>query len=417
LDIAKQVQEQARQAQEASRVLARTEVGPRNLAILRMAQLIRENISEVAEANQEDLKEAQENGINQHLLNRLVFDRPKIEARADALETIAALPDPLGEADYLKRRPSGLEVKRVRTPLGVVAIVFEARPHVVANVGAVCLKAGNAAIMRGGSEALRSITALGKLWRQALQERGLPEKALQVIATTDRDAVNTLITQEEHIDVLIPRGGKGLIQLIKEKASIPIIKHFEGICHVYLDQAAREEMAVQVTHNSKMFMPEVCNAAETLLVHEQAARRLLPPVAAALMQEGVTLKGCPKAREIIAGMEEALEEDWRTEYLDLILSVKVVSSLEEAIAHINHYGSQHTDVIVSSDYEAIKQFTREVDSGVVLANASTMFNDGEELGMGAEVGISTDKLQARGPVGIKELTSYKYIVEGQGHIM
>ncbi len=417
MDIAKQVQEQARQAQEASRVLARTEVGPRNLAILRMAQLIRENISEVAEANQEDLKEAQENGINQHLLNRLVFDRPKIEARADALETIAALPDPLGEADYLKRRPSGLEVKRVRTPLGVVAIVFEARPHVVANVGAVCLKAGNAAIMRGGSEALRSITALGKLWRQALQERGLPEKALQVIATTDRDAVNTLITQEEHIDVLIPRGGKGLIQLIKEKASIPIIKHFEGICHVYLDQAAREEMAVQVTHNSKMFMPEVCNAAETLLVHEQAARRLLPPVAAALMQEGVTLKGCPKAREIIAGMEEALEEDWRTEYLDLILSVKVVSSLEEAIAHINHYGSQHTDVIVSSDYEAIKQFTREVDSGVVLANASTMFNDGEELGMGAEVGISTDKLQARGPVGIKELTSYKYIVEGQGHIM
>ncbi len=417
MDIAKQVQEQARQAQEASRVLARTEVGPRNLAILRMAQLIRENISEVAEANQEDLKEAQENGINQHLLNRLVFDRPKIEARADALETIAALPDPLGEADYLKRRPSGLEVKRVRTPLGVVAIVFEARPHVVANVGAVCLKAGNAAIMRGGSEALRSITALGKLWRQALQERGLPEKALQVIATTDRDAVNALITQEEHIDVLIPRGGKGLIQLIKEKASIPIIKHFEGICHVYLDQAAREEIAVQVTHNSKMFMPEVCNAAETLLVHEQAARRLLPPVAAALMQEGVTLKGCPKAREIIAGMEEALEEDWRTEYLDLILSVKVVSSLEEAIAHINHYGSQHTDVIVSSDYEAIKQFTREVDSGVVLANASTMFNDGEELGMGAEVGISTDKLQARGPVGIKELTSYKYIVEGQGHIM
>ncbi len=417
MDVAKQVQEQARQAREASRILAKTEVGPRNLAILRMAQLIRENISEVAEANQADLKEAQESGLNQHLLNRLVFDRPKIEARADALEAIAALPDPLGEADYLKRRPSGLEVKRVRTPLGVVAIVFEARPHVVANVGAVCLKAGNAAIMRGGSEALRSITALGKLWQQALQERGLPEKALQVIATADRDAVNTLITQEEHIDVLIPRGGKGLIQLIKEKASIPIIKHEQGICHVYLDQAAREEMAVQVTHNSKMLMPEVCNAAETLLVHEQAGRRLLPPVAASLMQEGVTLKGCPKAREIIAGMEEALEEDWRTEYLDLILSVKVVSSLEEAIAHINHYGSHHTDVIVSSDYESIKQFTREVDSGVVLANASTMFNDGGELGMGAEVGISTDKLQARGPVGIRELTSYKYIVEGQGHIM
>ncbi len=417
MDIAKQVQEQAKKAKEASRVLAKLEVGQRNQALLRMAELIRENVSEVAQANQEDLKEAQEKGLNQHLLNRLVFDRPKIESRADALESIAALSDPLGDADYLKRRPSGLEVKKVRTPLGVVAMVFEARPHVVANVGGVCLKAGNASIMRGGSEALRSITALGRLWKQSLQESGLPEETVQVIATADRDAVNTLIKLEEYIDVLIPRGGKGLIQLIKDRASIPIIKHFEGICHVYLDKDAKEQAAIDVTHNSKLLMPEVCNAAETLLVHEQAARRLLPAVAEALFKEGVTLKGCSKSREIVAGMEEATEEDWITEYLDLILSVKVVASLAEAIEHINHYGSHHTDVIVSSDYDAIKQFTREVDSGVVLSNASTMFNDGGELGMGAEVGISTDKLQARGPVGIKELTSYKYIVEGQGHIM
>ncbi len=417
MDIARNVKEQAKKAREASRILAKVEVGQRNQALLRMAEFIRENISEVAEANQTDLKEAQENGLNPHLLNRLVFDRPKIEARAHALEAIAALPDPLGEADFLKRRPSGLEVKRVRTPLGVVAIVFEARPHVVANVGAVCLKAGNASLMRGGSEALRSITILGQLWQQALKDSGLPEESVQVIATADRDAVNTLITLEDDIDVLIPRGGKGLIRLIKEKASIPIIKHYEGICHVYLDQAAREDTAVSVTHNSKLLMPEVCNAAETLLVHEQAARRLLPPVAEALIKEGVTLKGCPRSREIITGMEEATEEDWKTEYLDLILSVKIVDTLEDAITHINNYGSYHTDVIVSSDYDAIKQFTREVDSGVVLSNASTMFNDGGELGMGAEVGISTDKLQARGPVGVKELTSYKYIVEGQGHIM
>ena len=393
MKIADIVREKARKAKEASRILATTETAPKNEALLLMAHKLRENISEVAQANQDDCKEAQEKGINPNLLNRLKFDRAKIESRAAALEGIAALPDPVGDTDYCNRRPGGLEVKKMRVPIGVVGMIFEARPHVVPNVGALCLKAGNAAIMRGGSE------------------------ALQVISSSDREAVNTLITLDEYLDLLIPRGGVGLIDLVKKNGTVPIIKHYNGICHVYLDQSAPEGVAVKVTHNSKLLMPEVCNAAETLLIHEKAARRLLPPVAEALVKDGVTLKGCSKAKEILGWMEDATEEDWSTEYLDLIFSVKVVASLEEAVEHINTYGSHHTDVIVTDDYNAAKKFTRKVDSGVVLVNASTMFNDGEQLGMGAEVGLSTDKLHARGPVGLRDLTSYKYVVEGSGQIM
>ncbi len=417
MKIADVVKEQARKAKEASKVLAATETAQKNEALLLMARKLRENISEVAQANQDDCKEAQEKGISANLLNRLKFDRAKIESRAAALEGIAALPDPVGDTDYCTRRPSGLEVKKMRVPIGVVGVIFEARPHVVPNVGALCLKAGNAAIMRGGSEALRSISIMGELWEKTLEESGIPTAAVYVISTSEREAVNTLITLDEYLDLLIPRGGIELIKLVKENGTVPIIKHFNGICHVYLDQSAPEGIATRVTHNSKLLMPEVCNAAETLLIHEKAARRLLPPVAEALVKDGVTLKGCPKAKEILGWMEDATEEDWSTEYLDLILSVKVVSSLEEAVDHINNYGSHHTDVIVTDDYNGAKKFSRGVDSGVVLVNASTMFNDGEQLGMGAEVGLSTDKLHARGPVGLRDLTSYKYVVEGSGQIM
>ncbi len=417
MSTAEMVKEQARQAKKASRQLAKAETTQKNEALQVMSRLVRENAARIADANEEDCREAREKGIGQNLLNRLSLDRPKIEQRAAALDAIAALPDPVGDTDYCIRRPSGLEVKRMRVPLGLVAAVFEARPHVVVNMGGLCLKSGNASIMRGGSEALRTIRALGELWEKALQESGLPSALVQVVATAEREAVNTLITLDEYVDVLVPRGGKGLITLVQEKATVPIIKHFEGLNHVYIDEDAPREIAVRVTHNSKVFMPEVCNALENLLVHEKAAPSHLPSVAEALQADGVRLKGCPRTREILPGIEEATEEDWQTEYLDLVLAVKIVASLQEAIDFINRYSSHHTDVIVSDNYSSVKQFSREVDSGVVLANASTMFNDGGELGMGAEVGISTDKLHARGPVGLRDLTSYKYVVEGSGQIM
>lgn len=415
-DIAEVVTKQAQEARRASQVLRRASTHQKNRALNLMAQKLRSRRTEIEEVNRQDREAARQEGLSKNLLDRLVFDAHKVEARAAALGKIEQLPDPVGEADYLIKRPGGLLVKRVRVPLGVVGMIFEARPHVTVNAGALCLKSGNAALLRGGSEALRTNMFLGDLWEEALEEADLPQQSVQVIRTDDRRAVDTMISLEEYIDVLIPRGGKGLVRLIKEKSLVPVIKHYEGICHVYLDKGALPEEAVSITYNSKVFMPEVCNALETLLVHRDAVS-LLPAVADSLKEAGVKFRACPRAKEYLPEAEEAQEADWTTEYLDLVLAVKVVDSLEDAIEHINTYGSHHTDVIVSRDYYAIRRFEEEVDSGVVLVNASTMFNDGGELGMGAEIGISTDKLHARGPVGMRDLTSYKYVVEGQGHVM
>lgn len=406
-----------RQARAAAQVVACASTAQKNLVLQSMARLVREKAAKIEAANREDLAAATQAGLPQPLLQRLAFAGDKVAARCRALEAIAALPDPVGSLDWGEVRPNGLEVYRRRVPLGVLAVIYEARPHVTINAGALALKSGNAVLLKGGAEAIRTNQAIGTLWQEALAEAGLPATAIQVIATTDRAAVATLLSLRGQIDLAIPRGGKSLIRLVEEQARVPVLKHYEGICHLYLDETAGVELAVELTVDSKVYMPEVCNALETLLVHAAAAGRLLPPVVQALRERGVEVRGCPRAREILPDLVPATEEDWRTEYLDLILAVRVVDSLEAAIAHINTYGSHHTDAIVTKDLNAAQEFQWRVDSAVVLVNASTMFNDGGELGMGAEMGISTDRLHARGPVGLRDLTTYKYVVVGRGHTM
>lgn len=416
-EVERMVCEQVAAARQAWREVATASTAAKNAALLAMSRLLEEEAGAIEAANREDLETARQEDLAPPLVNRLRFDREKITARARALEVIAALPDPVGSLDWGERRPTGLEVRRVRVPLGVLAVIYEARPHVTVNAGALGLKAGNTVLLKGGFEARGTNLVLASLWEKALAIAGLPQEAIQVIRTTDRQAVPFLLSLEGQIDLAIPRGGKGLVKLVRDQARVPVLKHYEGVCHLYLDASAGVEEAVGLTLDSKVYMPEVCNALETLLVHREAAGRLLPPVVRALQQHGVEVRGCPRARQVITGLVPATEEDWRAEYLDLTLSVRVVDSLAEAIEHINTYGSHHTDAIVTQDLLAAQHFQRDVDSAVVLVNASTMFDDGGELGLGAEIGISTDRLHARGPVGLRDLTSYKYVVIGQGHTM
>jgi glutamate-5-semialdehyde dehydrogenase len=379
-----------------------------------MARLLAAHRADLCAANQADRDTARGNGVPAATLNRLVFDEAKVDSRVRALEMIAELPDPVGQIYRSSLRPNGLLAARVRVPLGVILMVYEARPHVTVNAGALCLKSGNAAILRGGTEAQRCNALLGRLWQQALQEAGLPADAVQVIAGS-HDDVAALLQRTDDIDLVIPRGGHTLIEAVATQSRIPVIKHFAGVCHVYVDEGADADMAARIAVDSKCLMPEVCNAAETLLVHT-ANTGALRRAADALAEAGVTLHGCPRTRELIdAG--PATEEDWSTEYLDLAMSVRIVDSLDEAIAHINTYGSHHTDTIVTDSIARARAFVRQVDSGVVLTNASTMFCDGATLGMGAEIGISTDKLHARGPMGLEELTTYKHVIHGDGQTM
>jgi glutamate-5-semialdehyde dehydrogenase len=417
-DIETKILSLAKEAKQAASILAQAGTQQKNHAISIMAEKLAVKKAEVIEANQEDQNWARQSGLSSVLLQRLVFDERKIGSRIEALLGISLLPDPIGCAAEVLKRPSGLEVKRVRVPIGVIGMIYESRPHVTVNAGALCLKSGNAVLLKGGSETIRTNTSLGRLWQEALGEAGLPTACIQVIETTERAAVATMLSLDQFIDVLIPRGGKGLIEMIRENSKIPIIKHYHGICHVFIDREVQDDdVAIGIALDSKILMPEVCNAMETLLIDEEAALRLLPKLAEQMRSRGVQLRGCPRTRQLVPWVEEAKEEDWWTEYLDLILSIKVVSSVDEAISHINHYGSHHTDAIVSENFTNIKRFEGEVDSAVVLVNASTMFNDGAELGLGAEIGISTDKLHARGPVGLRDLTSYKYVVIGSGNIM
>ncbi len=415
-DVGAYMREVGRRAREAARALARAETRAKDAALLEAARAIEERAEAILEANRQDLEAARARGLGEALLDRLELNPQRVAAMAEGLRQIAALPDPVGAVEGLRFRPSGIQVGRMRVPLGVIGIIYEARPNVTADAAGLCLKAGNAVILRGGSEALRSNQAVAACVHRGLEAAGLPLEAAQVVATTDRAAVGELVRLEGLVDVIVPRGGKGLIQRIMAEARVPVIKHLHGVCHVYIDDRADVEKAVAVAFNAKTQRYGTCNTMETLLVAEGIAPRVLPRLGAMYQDAGVELRGCPRTRELVAGVREATEEDWETEYLAPILAVRVVAGLEEAMDHIARYGSGHTDAIVTEDYGRARRFLREVDSSSVMVNASTRFADGFEYGLGAEIGISTDRLHARGPVGLEGLTTQKWIVLGDGHV-
>ncbi|MBX6423021.1 glutamate-5-semialdehyde dehydrogenase [Thermosulfurimonas sp. F29] len=406
----------ARRAREASRKLSALSTEVKNRVLLETARRLREEKAYIQAENEKDLVYAREKGLSSALIDRLTLSDKVIEGMARGLEEVAALPDPVGEVVKMWRRPNGLWVGRMRIPLGVIAMIYESRPNVTIDAAGLCFKSGNAVILRGGSEAINSNLALARIFREALRSAGAPEDAVQVVPTTDRTAVSVLLKLEEYIDLIIPRGGEGLIRFVTENSRIPVLKHYKGVCHVYVDKYADLDMARRIAVNAKVQRPGVCNAMETLLVHRDVAGKFLPVVGEDFKNYGVELRGCPETRKLIPWAREATEEDWEAEYLDLILAVRVVSSMEEALDHIARYGSNHTETIVTEDYHRAMRFLREVDASVVMVNASTRFNDGGELGLGAEIGISTTKLHAYGPMALEELTSLKFIVFGEGQI-
>jgi len=407
----------AEQARAASQVLLDVPTDKKNEALDAMARLLEEEQDFLKAENTKDLDKATRDDLSGAMIDRLTLDEKTIATIAAGLRKVRALPDPVGQILKETIRPNGLAIEKLRVPIGVIAIIFESRPNVTVDAAALCLKSGNATILRGGKEALHSNIALAKLFCRALEEAGLPAHAVQLIETTDREAINVLLQLNDCIDLVIPRGGEGLIRTVVHNSTIPVIKHYAGVCHVYVDEFADLAQAVAITVNAKVQRPGVCNAAETLLVHERVAKEFLPKAAGELIAAGVELRGCEKTLAILGDSVTLADEgDWATEYLDLILSVKVVADVDEAIQHIAKYGSAHSDAIVSDDPGAQKRFVDKVDSSAVFVNASTRFNDGFEFGLGAEIGISTDKLHARGPMGLEELTSYKYIVCGEGHV-
>ncbi|MFO1315919.1 MAG: glutamate-5-semialdehyde dehydrogenase [Burkholderiales bacterium] len=403
-------------ARAAARELARADTGTKNRALLAIAAAIRADEGRLLAANAEDVAAAKAAGQDPAFVDRLTLTAKSVQAMAEGLAEIAALPDPIGEITDLRYRPTGIQVGRMRVPLGVVGIIYESRPNVTADAAGLCLKSGNATILRGGSEAIHSNHAIAACVHRGLAEAGLPEQAVQVVATTDRAAVGHLIADERHVDVIVPRGGKGLIERIARDAKVPVIKHLDGVCHVFVDASADVAMAIRIADNAKTQRYSPCNTMETLLLHADIAARLLPPLADIYVAKGVELRGCARSRALVPAMKPATEDDWYTEYLAPILAVRVVDSLDEAIAHIAQYGSQHTDAIVTQDYGHAMRFLREVDSSSVMVNASTRFADGFEFGLGAEIGISTNKLHARGPVGLEGLTSQKWVVLGSGQV-
>ncbi len=404
------------QAKIAGREVSRADSGKKNAALLAIANQLDHQKSFLAAENAKDLQAGKEKGLDEALLDRLELTPARIQAMIDGLKEVAALPDPVGAISGLNYRPSGIQVGQMRVPLGVIGIIFESRPNVTVDAAALCLKSGNACILRGGSESIHSNKAIAHCITQGLAEAGLPEHAVQVVETTDRAAVGELITLSDYVDVIVPRGGKSLIARISAEASIPVIKHLDGICHVYIDSQAALDKAIKIALNAKTHRYGVCNAMETLLVAEPIATKVLPELAAAYIKAGVELRGCLKTCSIVAECIRATDDDWATEYLAPILSIKVVADIDEAMAHISKYSSGHTESIVTENYTLARRFLREVDSSSVMVNASTRFADGFEYGLGAEIGISTDKLHARGPVGLEGLTSLKYVVLGDGHI-
>lgn len=404
------------QAREAARLIARADSQAKNQALRHIAANLRDHTHTVIEANRLDVEAAKAKGLAPAMLDRLTLTEKNLVQMADGIAQIAALPDPVGEIDELKFRPSGIQVGRMRVPLGVVGIIYEARPNVTADAAALCLKSGNAAILRGGSEAIRSNRAIAGLVTDGLRSAGLPATAVQIVETTERTAVGQLITMREYIDVIVPRGGKGLIARLLAEARVPMIQHLDGNCHVYLDDEADVAMAVKIVENAKTQRYGTCNTAESLLVARPHATRLLPPVAAMLIDKGVEIRGCRETQAIVKAALPASEDDYAAEFLAPVISVKVVAGIDEAIEHINRYSSHHTESIITGNYDKALRFLREVDSASVMVNASTRFADGFEYGLGAEIGISTDKIHARGPVGLQGLTSQKWIVLGTGQV-
>ncbi len=415
MDIQSFMQQMGTQARQASIAMARARSAEKNHALTTIADLLQVNKDSLQAENQKDLTAGLARGLDAALLDRLALNDARIDAMAEGLREIAALPDPVGEITDLRYRPSGIQVGRMRVPLGVIGIIYESRPNVTADAAGLCLKAGNATILRGGSEAINSNQAIAQYIQQGLQTAGLPHTAVQLVSTTDRAAVGELLRMRDFVDVIVPRGGKSLIERVSEEARIPVIKHLDGICHVYIDDKADLEKAVNIAVNAKTQRYGTCNTLETLLLAKAIAPHILPVLAQKYAAEGVELRGCPITCQYITAIA-ATEKDWQSEYLAPILSIRVVDDLEQAIAHIRQYSSQHTDSIVTEDWSRAQRFLHEVDSSSVMVNASTRFADGFEYGLGAEIGISTDKIHARGPVGLEGLTSQKFIVLGDGHI-
>ncbi|WP_028468029.1 glutamate-5-semialdehyde dehydrogenase [Neptunomonas japonica] len=403
-------------AREASRLVAKAESGVKNKALLAMATALDNSRDALIAANEKDLENGRKNGLDAAMLDRLGLGNATIDGMIEGLRQVVALPDPVGSITDMNYRPSGIQVGKMRVPLGVIGIIYESRPNVTVEAASLCLKSGNATILRGGSEAIHSNQAVAECIRVGLREAGLPAQAVQVVETTDREAVGQLITMPEFVDVIVPRGGKGLIERISRDAKVPVIKHLDGICHVYIDDQADRAKAVNIALNAKTHRYGTCNTMETLLIHVGVAKEVLSDLVDRYFAAGVELRGCEQTRALAPRVNEATESDWSTEYLAPVLSIKIVADIDEAIKHINHYGSHHTDAIVTENYTLSRRFLREVDSSSVVVNASTRFADGFEYGLGAEIGISTDKIHARGPVGLEGLTSQKYVVLGDGHI-
>jgi len=411
-----EVGEMARKSKLASHQLAQFSSSIKNKALLEMADDLERQQEWLIKENQKDLTTGKKSRLSSALIDRLRLTPSVIHGMAEGLREVARLPDPVGEVIKMWKRPNGLMVGKMRIPLGVIGIIYESRPNVTADAAGLCLKSGNSVILRGGSEAFHSNQAIGQILRKILVKTGLPQEAIQIFPHTEREAIREMLQREEEIDLIIPRGGEELLRFVASHSKIPMLKHYKGVCHIFVDETADLEMAIRVCLNAKVQRPGVCNAMETLLVHEKVATRFLPKIGKALQKEGVELRGCPQTKKILSHIKGAREKDWFEEYLDLILSIKVVKGVKEAIEHIARYGSLHTEAILTSDYQNAQKFLKEVHSSCVLVNASTRFNDGYELGLGAEIGISTSKLHAFGPMGLEELTTTKFIVYGEGQV-
>jgi glutamate-5-semialdehyde dehydrogenase len=419
MDRKEQVIQIAKQAREACPILANLDSGRKNRTLERMAQALLKRAGSILKENKKDLDQAEKAGHPKAFLDRLRLTKGTLIEMAEGLLEVARLADPVGEVTGMWLRPNGLQVGRMRIPLGVIGFIYESRPNVTVDAAGLCLKSGNAVILKGGSEAIRSNMILTKILQEVLQQEGIPQGAIQAIPTTDREATAELLQLEEYIDLVIPRGGEGLIRAVTAQARMPVLKHYKGVCHVFVDKGADIPMAYQICLNAKVQRPGVCNAMETLLVHKDMAKTFLPGMVQKFRKAGVEIRGCPQTLKIIGkgkGIREAHEEDWFKEYLDLILAVRVVGGLQEAVNHIHQYGSRHTEAIITQDYNRAREFLKSVDASVVLVNASTRFNDGNQLGLGAEIGISTSKLHAFGPMGLEELTTTKFVVFGNGQI-
>ena len=416
MSIKKQMEQIAKDTKAAGQVLAITGADQKDKALKAMANALRHGVKKIIKANNLDLKSARAKGLQTSLIDRLRLDEQRVKAMAKGLEDIIKLSDPVGEVIKMTRRPNGLQVGRIRVPIGVIGIIYEARPNVTSDAAGLCLKSGNAVILRGGSLAIHSNKAVADYLRTGLKKAGLPAACISLVKDTSRQAVDALLKLDQYIDLIIPRGGESLIRKVVKSSRIPVIKHYKGTCHVYVDELADLNMAEEICFNAKVQRPGVCNAMETMLVHKDAAARFLPSMVRKFKQAGVEIRGCDQTGCIVKGIKKAKKSDWPTEYLDLILAVKIVGSLDEAVRHIQEYGSSHTEAIVTDDYKAGMDFLNKVDSACVFINASTRFSDGGEFGLGAEIGISTDKIHARGPMGLEELTTYKNIVFGSGQI-